>query len=150
MGPGKITTILAALELGKRISSKNSKRIKKPMDIIPFIQSYSLRKEEHFICIMLNSAHEILKLKVISKGILNQSLIHPREVFADPITERAAAIILAHNHPSGNVMPSEIDFEATKKVLEASRIIGIHLLDHIIITKTDFFSFREQTDLFSE
>ena len=148
MGPGKISTLLSAIELGKRIASKNSTRIKKPSDVIPFIQSYSLKQEEHFICIMLNSAHEILKIEVISKGILNQSLIHPREIFVAPITERAAAIILAHNHPSGNVMPSEPDFETTKIILDASRIIGIPLLDHIIITKTDYFSFKEQTDLF--
>ncbi len=150
MGPGKTTTILAAVELGRRISAKNSLRIKKPSDIIPFIQSYALRPEEHFLCIPLDSAHEIKKVNLISKGILNKSLIHPREIFADPITDRAAAIILAHNHPSGDVLPSQHDIEATKKILDASRIIGIQLLDHIIITKTDYFSFREQTDLFDE
>ena len=148
MGPGKTACLLAAIELGKRLAGKNSMRINKPIDIIPFIQSYSLKQEEHFVCISLNSAHVIQKLKVISKGILDKSLIHPREIFADPITDRAAAIILAHNHPSGNVMPSKPDFEATQIILDASRILGIQLLDHIIITQTDYFSFREQTDLF--
>lgn len=150
MGPGKTTTILAAVELGRRLASKNSLRIKRPADIIPFIQSYALKQEEHFLCITLDSAHEIKKSNLISKGILNKSLIHPREIFADPITDRAAAIILAHNHPSGDPQPSLQDVEATQKILEASRIIGIQLLDHIIITKTSYFSFREETDIFEE
>ncbi|MCR4940094.1 MAG: DNA repair protein RadC [Treponemataceae bacterium] len=150
MGPGKTTIILAAVELGRRLAAKNSLRIKKPSDIIPFIQSYALKQEEHFLCITLSSSHEIKKVNLISKGILNKSLVHPREIFADPITDRAAAIILAHNHPSGDALPSEQDVEATQKILEASRIIGIQLLDHIIITKTDYFSFREQTDIFDK
>jgi len=148
MGLGKTTLILAAVELGKRIAKKNSLHIKKPSDIVPFIQSYALKQEEHFLCITLDSAHEIKKLNEISKGILNRSLIHPREIFADPITDRAAAIILAHNHPSGNAYPSEQDKEITQLILEASRIIGITLLDHIIVTKTGYFSFREQTRIF--
>ena len=92
---------------------------------------------------------EIKKLNEISKGILNKSLIHPREIFADAIIDRAAAIILAHNHPSGIASPSGADTEVTQMILNASRIIGITLLDHIIITKTSHFSFREQTDIFT-
>ena len=148
MGPGKTTLVLAAVELGRRIAAKNSLRVKKPTDIVPFIQSYALKQEEHFLCITLDSSHDIKKLREISKGILNRSLIHPREIFADAITDRAAAIILAHNHPSGIALPSGADTEVTQLILEASRIIGITLLDHIIVTKTGYFSFREQTRIF--
>ncbi|MCR4714171.1 MAG: DNA repair protein RadC [Treponemataceae bacterium] len=148
MGPGKTTLVLAALELGRRITAKNSLRVKKPTDIVPFIQSYALKQEEHFLCITLDSSHDIKKLHEISKGILNKSLIHPREIFADAITDRAAAIILAHNHPSGIALPSGADAEVTQMILDASKIIGITLLDHIIVTKTGYFSFREKTDIF--
>ncbi len=148
MGPGKTTLVLAAVELGRRIAAKNSLRVKKPTDIVPFIQSYALKQEEHFLCITLDSSHDIKKLHEISKGILNKSLIHPREIFADAITDRAAAIILAHNHPSGIASPSGADTEVTQIILNASKIIGITLLDHIIVTKTGYFSFREKTDIF--
>lgn len=149
MGPQKTSTIIAALECGKRFSNNNNIRIISPNDILPLIQIYSLQKQEHFICISLNGAHEVLKVKVISIGTLNRTLIHPREIFADPITDRAAAIILAHNHPSGSIDPSIHDIEATKQILEASTLLGIPLLDHIIITKSSYYSFRESTDLFS-
>lgn len=148
MGPGKTTLVLAAVELGRRIAAKNSLRVKKPTDIVPFIQSYALKQEEHFLCITLDSSHDIKKLHEISKGILNRSLIHPREIFADAITDRAAAIILAHNHPSGIAQPSKADTEVTQMILDASKIMGITLLDHIIVTKTGYFSFREKTDIF--
>jgi len=148
MGPGKTALILAAVELGRRIAAKNSLRVKKPTDIVPFIQSYALKQEEHFLCITLDSSHEIKKLREISKGILNKSLVHPREIFADAITDRAAAIILAHNHPSGIAQPSGADTEVTQIILNASKIIGITLLDHIIVTKTGYFSFREKTTIF--
>ena len=143
MGPKKTTSIIGALECGKRFICNTEIKIVHPKDILPFIQVYSLQKQEHFICISLNGAHEVIKVKVISIGTLNRALIHPREICADAIIDRAAAIILAHNHPSGSLEPSTHDGEDTEKVLEASRILGIPLLDHIIVTKNSASSFIE-------
>ena len=123
-------------------------RIGSVLDVVPLLQIYSLRKQEHFICITLNGAHEVINVGVVSIGSLNKTVIHPREIFSIAIAERAAAIIVAHNHPSGNLEPSEEDFECTKRLLASSRILGIPLLDHLIVSKNGFYSFREETDLF--
>ena len=148
MGPGKTALILSALEFGKRFYAKPKMRIGSVLDVVPLLQIYSLRKQEHFICITLNGVHEVINVGVVSIGSLNKTVIHPREIFSIAIAERAAAIIVAHNHPSGNLEPSEEDFECTKRLLASSRILGIPLLDHLIVSKNGFYSFREETDLF--
>ena len=117
--------------------------------MVPILQIYSFRKQEHFVCVTLNGAHEVMNIYVISVGSLNKTVIHPREVFTVAIAERAAAIIVAHNHPSGSLEPSTADFDCTKQILESSKILGIPLLDHLIISKDGYFSFHEKTDLFS-
>jgi DNA repair protein RadC len=106
---------------------------------------YALRHErqEHFVVISLNGAHEVISPHIISKGTLNQSLVHPREVFSDAIAERAAAIICVHNHPSGNLVPSTEDETVTRQLAQAGNILGIPLLDHIIISKKGLISLRE-------
>lgn len=149
MGPGKTALILSALEFGKRFSSKAKTKIRSVTDVIPILQIYSFRKQEHFVCVTLNGAHEVMNIYVISVGSLNKTVIHPREVFTVAIAERAAAIIVAHNHPSGSLEPSTADFDCTKQILESSKILGIPLLDHLIISKDGYFSFHEKTDLFS-
>lgn len=149
MGPGKTALILSALEFGKRFSSKAKTKIRSVTDVVPILQIYSFRKQEHFVCVTLNGAHEVMNIYVISVGSLNKTVIHPREVFTVAIAERAAAIIVAHNHPSGSLEPSTADFDCTKQILESSKILGIPLLDHLIISKDGYFSFHEKTDLFS-
>ena len=149
MGPGKTALILSALEFGKRFSSKPKTKIRSVTDVVPILQIYSFRKQEHFVCVTLNGAHEVMNIYVISVGSLNKTVIHPREVFTVAIAERAAAIIVAHNHPSGSLEPSTADFDCTKQILESSKILGIPLLDHLIISKDGYFSFHEKTDLFS-
>ncbi len=143
IGQGKACLVSAALELGRRLNSGPGTKIFSPVDIIPFIQHTTLEKQEHFLCITLNGAHEVLNIRTISVGTLNRCIIHPREVFSEAIKERAAAIILAHNHPSGNTEPSENDIEVTHQLYDASKILGIHLLDHIILCSGDYFSFAE-------
>ncbi len=143
IGPGKACIICAAIELGRRLNSGPGSKIYSPLDIIPFIQHVTLEKQEHFLCISLNGAHEILSIRTVSVGTLNRCIIHPREVYADTLKERAAAIILAHNHPSGNTDPSDNDIEVTQQLYEVSKIIGIHLLDHIIVCTGEYFSFAE-------
>ncbi|MGI5173536.1 DNA repair protein RadC [Treponema sp. OMZ 840] len=143
IGKSKACIISAAIELGKRLNVAQGIKILHPTDVVPLLQHYTLEKQEHFLCVSLNGAQEVMHIRTISVGILNQTLIHPREVFADPLKERAAAIILSHNHPSGNADPSDKDIDITKRLLKVSEIIGIHLLDHIIISTADYFSFAE-------
>ncbi len=149
MGLGKTTALLAAFECGRRFVGRREISIKTPHDIVPLLRPYALEQQEHFLCVSLNGAHEVLKIHEIGVGTLNRTLIHPREIFAEPVVQRAAAVIVAHNHPSGTASPSAQDVEATKQIMNAGAIMGIQLLDHIIITKTDYYSFREKSDLFT-
>jgi len=143
IGEGKACLIAAALELGKRLHSSKGIKIYGPADVLPLIRHYTLEKQEHFLCISLNGAQEVMNIRTVSVGILNRTLIHPREVFAEPLKERAAAVILSHNHPSGNSAPSDNDIDITKRLFKAANILGIHVLDHIIVTPADYFSFME-------
>jgi DNA repair protein RadC len=102
------------------------------------------KAKEHFKLIVLNTRNKIIGISNISTGTLNTSLVHPREVFKDAIIKNAASVVLAHNHPSGDTEPSENDLTITKRLVEAGKILGIEVLDHIIITKTGFFSFKEK------
>ena len=92
----------------------------------------------------MNGAHEIIDIRVVSMGILNRTIVHPREVFADPIQKRAASIIIAHNHPSGSTDPSPEDKEITRRLKEAGETLGIPVLDHLIFGIRGYFSFKEQ------
>ena len=144
IGAAKLSTILAAFELGRRYYGIGGEKVRHPSDIVPFLRHYSVRKQEHFICASLNGAHEILATRVVSVGTLTHTLVHPREVFADPLADRAAAVILAHNHPSGSLMPSAEDLNLTKRLCEAGRLLGIDVLDHIILSPTGkYMSFIE-------
>jgi len=144
----KACAILSALELARRQNIFAMQSIKKPADILPLVMKYGSKKQEHLVCFSLNGAGGVIEERVVSIGILNSTLIHPREVFADALSDRAASIILVHNHPSGIVEASSEDRELTKKLVEAGKILGIPLLDHIIITKEGkYFSFQENNSL---
>ena len=103
----------------------------------------SEEKQEQFIAVYLDNKHRIISEKMITQGTLNQSLVHPREVFSPAIEKRAAAIILIHNHPSGDPKPSQQDIEITKRLSEVGKIVGIKILDHIIIGE-GYFSFVDE------
>ena len=143
VGQGKALAIAAALELGKRRSKHLRAPIKSPEDIVPFIQNYAVNEREHFLLVTLNGGHEIIQIHVISVGTLNRTIIHPREVFSVAIKENASALIICHNHPSGLCEPSEEDIILTKRLIKASVIMGIEILDHVIITRESYFSFAE-------
>lgn len=144
IGDAKLSTILAAFELGRRYYGVGGEKIRHPSDIVPFLRHYSVRKQEQFICVSLNGAHEISAIRVVSVGTLTHTLVHPREVFADPLADRAAAVILAHNHPSGRLEPSADDLTLTKRLCEAGRLFGIEVLDHIIVSPNgEYLSFIE-------
>ncbi len=144
IGKGKALSIAAALELGRRRCCHFGAHIKTPDDVVPYVKQYAISNQEHFLSVILNGGHDIIKIHVVSVGTINRTLIHPREVFGEAIRENAAAVILVHNHPSGRSFPSEDDIESTESLLEASKIIGIPILDHIIIDREGFFSFVEQ------
>jgi DNA repair protein RadC len=143
VGQSKALSIAAALELGRRKNSFLKTRISKPSDVIPYIKQYALKPIEHFLTITTNGAQELLNIKVISVGNSNMAYINMRDVFCDALKEHASGIICCHNHPCGPCCPSEADIKCTQALKEASGILGISFLDHIIITTETYFSFLE-------
>lgn len=143
MGESRALIIAAALELGRRRRGILRSSINAPKDVIPFLQHYTLMPTEHFITVTVNGAKEILSTRVVSVGTINKALIHPREVFANAVSEYASGIICCHNHPCGQCYPSNADIDSTKILQKAAKILGIVFMDHIIITKEDYFSFLE-------
>jgi DNA repair protein RadC len=148
IGLAKAAQIKACFELGKRQDLEPELRdfdIKDPQSVVKAIRaSIKDKAKEHFKLILLNPRNKIIGISTISIGILNASLVHPREVFKDAITHSAASVVLAHNHPSGDPEPSEDDITITKRLIEAGKILGIEVMDHIIIAKNGFFSFKEK------
>jgi len=147
VGLAKATIILAALEFSRRRIKPEGLKITFPADVLPLIQHYADRKQEHFICIALNGANEVIASRVVTIGLVNKTQVHPREVLADPLNDRASAIIIAHNHPSGGVMPSNEDVEITRKLKSAGETLGIKLLDHIIFDRKNYYSFLEHKEI---
>jgi len=143
VGPAKAAVISSALEFARRRIRPEGLKISFPADVLPLIRHYADRKQEHFICVSLNGSNEVIAERVISIGLVNKTQVHPREVFADAIAERASAIIVAHNHPSGGVNPSKDDIEITKQLKSSGEILGIKLLDHIIFNKNGYYSLLE-------
>jgi len=143
VGDAKATLILAGIEFARRRIKPGGLKITTPADVLPLIRHFADRKQEHFLCITINGANEVLNVRVVSIGLLDRTPVHPREVFADAITDRASGIILAHNHPEGGVEPSDADTDTTRRIKQAGEIVGIHLLDHIIFNLTTYFSFLE-------
>ena len=119
--------------------------IKSPSDAVSFFQKrIGSSPQEHFVALFLNARNGLLGWREISRGTLNANLVHPRETYAPAVQLMAAAIIVAHNHPSGQTEPSREDIEVTKQLKEAGKIIGIVLLDHLIVSEDNFTSLKEQ------
>ena len=135
VGAAKACLLTAALEFARRRIRPEGTKIRGPEDVLPLVQHLADRKQEHFICISLNGAHEVIANRTVTVGFVNFCQVHPREVFADPITDRATAIICAHNHPSGNLEPSREDIDLTRRLREAGDLLGIKLLDHVVFGK---------------
>jgi len=145
IGKVKACEIVACFELGKRLlKDKKTQICMGPADIWNSLIDLRARKKEYFIIFYFDTQNQELKRKVISVGTLNANLVHPREVFEPAVKNLAAQIIVAHNHPSGNPDPSEDDLKITKKLVAAGKILGIEVVDHIIVTKKSFFSFKEK------
>ena len=150
VGKSRALAVAAAIELGRRKTCHLKALVMQPTDILPYIKHYSIEEKEHFICITLSGAHEIIQIHVTSIGTINKTLVHPREIFSMAIKENAAAIIVCHNHPSGNVTPSEDDIQSTQILYESAQLLGISLLDHIIIGADSYFSFVEHNLLIAD
>ena len=143
IGTAKASVISAALELGRIRFVKNGNTISTPNDIFLEVKHFATREQEQFIVIVLNGAHEVINIFTATIGLVNRALIHPREVFSDPIARRATAIILAHNHPSGILEPSREDITTTSRLAESGEILGIKVIDHLIFSTKSYYSFRE-------
>jgi DNA repair protein RadC len=151
VGQGKASRIQAALEIGQRVVAQK-KRMGRLFQISQDVfDTYSARlrdaKQEIFTVILLDSKNRFLREETVALGSLNQSIVHPREVFRPAIREAAASVILVHNHPSGDPSPSDEDVLVTKRFVEAGRLLGICVLDHIIVGEGRYFSFFDQRRL---
>jgi DNA repair protein RadC len=147
-GPAKASAIKASLEIAMRINTDrlaNGERFTSPEQVYQHYH-YSLRdrRKEYFLALLLDGKNRILREVRISEGSLNQSIVHPREVFSPAVRESAAAIILVHNHPSGDPAPSREDREITRRLKDAGELMGVKVLDHIIIGDGSFVSFTAQ------
>ena len=143
MGESKACAIVAMLEYGRRRWGVGGSRINNPIDAYSLVRHYADRRQERFICLSLNGAHNVLAVRIVTIGLVNRTIIHPREVFSDPLMDRASAVIIAHNHPSGRLIPSAEDDEITDRLKGAADVLGIGLLDHLIFSETDFFSYSQ-------
>lgn len=146
-GPAKASSVLAALALGRRINTEkleNLERFTDPSQIFNhFHYRFRDRRREYFVVLLLDGKNRIILEEQISEGSLNQSIVHPREVYSRAVKESAAAVILVHNHPSGDPAPSREDREITRRLKEAGDVLGIRVLDHIVIGDGAYFSFVE-------
>jgi len=144
LGNSKACAVVAMLEYGRRRWGPCGSRINHPSDAYALIRHFADRRQERFICISLNGAHETLAVRIVTIGLVNRTIVHPREVFSDPLIDRSSAIIVAHNHPSGRLQPSEEDEEITRRLKATADLLGISLLDHLIFSETEFFSFSQE------
>ena len=143
IGRAKAAVILAALEFSRRRIKPEGIKVKAPGDIYPLIRHYADRKQECFISISMNGAHEVINIRLVSMGLVNTTQVHPREVFADPLMDRATSVIVAHNHPSGDLTPSQQDRAVTRQLMDAGETLGISLLDHLIFNPNTYLSLKE-------
>jgi DNA repair protein RadC len=143
MGLAKASQILSAFELARRHLLKETVKITAAQDVLPLLADIRKKQQEYFICISLNGANEVIEKRVVTIGLLDKSPVHPREVFADVIADRAASVIFAHNHPSGDEQPSESDRRIHDQLTEAGAILGLRVLDHVIVARKGYFSFKE-------
>ncbi|THF83796.1 RadC family protein [Cohnella fermenti] len=147
IGPAKALQLQASIELGRRVARSRlpeMPRITKPQDAAELLME-ELRhyREEHFICLFLNTKNQVVGRQTLSIGSLNASVVHPREVFRAAIRRSSASILCAHNHPSGDPSPSPEDIQITKRLAEAGQLLGIELLDHLVIGDNRYISLKE-------
>ena len=147
LGPAKAGVLVAAFELARRGLNKGLgllPAIQCPADALPLLTEVKDQRREHFLCLYLNARNQVIHRETVSVGSLSASIVHPREVFYPGIVKAAASIVLAHNHPSGDVTPSREDLDLTRRLVEAGQIMGMEILDHIIIGPEEYLSLKER------
>ncbi|MFW6356538.1 MAG: JAB domain-containing protein [Spirochaetota bacterium] len=127
--------------------AKEPVRVRMPSDAYGALKRYHRKRKEHFLVLTLDGAHVIHSIRIATIGTVNRSIVHPREVFIEAIRDNAAAVIVAHNHPSGNVEPSFEDREVTRRLKEAGNTLGIPVLDHLVFSWRGFYSLLEHDEL---
>jgi len=130
--------IISERKLRRKVKIENTE------EAYNLLKRYAKARQEHFIILTLSGSHNVISVSIVSIGLANKAIVHPREVFYRAISDNAVAIIVGHNHPSGTVIPSKEDKDITKKIYKAGEIIGIPLLDHIIFAKTGYSSLKLQ------
>ena len=147
IGEAKACQIIAAIEMAKRMNTKQDKiidvKIKSPMIVFEYYKNIINSNQECFYCLYLDSAKKVLKEKLLFVGTVNQSMVHPRDVFKEAYLQNATAFICVHNHPNGDVTPSKMDIDTTKRLKEIGILMGIKLVDHVIISEDKYYSFLE-------
>lgn len=145
LGEGKACQIVAAFELGRRFYvDRPHSSLVTPRDVWRSVSDIAQRKKEHFVVFYVDSRYQEIGREVVSVGTISASIVHPREVFEPAIKLLASGILVVHNHPSGNLEPSAEDIEVTQRLREAGTILGVSLLDHVIVSKDSYLSFKEQ------
>lgn len=144
IGQAKASILLAAFELSKRITDLSTATVVTAADVWNSVHDIRNQTKEHFVIVLLNSRNQIIKYEVVSIGLVDTSIIHPREVFEPAIKHVASAVILVHNHPSGQLDPSDADIRTTKQLVECGKLLGIPVVDHVIVTSDGYLSFVQK------
>ena len=139
--------LLALYEIVNRIGIRKGVQLKTPQKIYEYVKHYAYEEQEHLIVLGFNGSGELLCCDVVTKGLADKTIVHPREVFKNVIRNSGLSIVLVHNHPSGNISPSDADINMTEKINEAGKLLGIKVLDHLIISTDGYYSFRENGDM---
>jgi DNA repair protein RadC len=147
VGLAKAVQLKAAVELGRRVATSQSARtsVRSPRDVSTLVmEEMRFLDREQFRIVLLDAKNHVLGVRVVSVGSLSSSIVHPREIFKEAIARSSAAIILVHNHPSGDPTPSREDVEVTRRLVEAGRLLGIEVLDHVVVGDNKYVSFKEK------
>ncbi len=148
LSPVQACQVVAAFELGKRMFGRTTEVfLRSPEEVFEYTKDMARLKKEHLRGLYLDTRNKLIRDEIIAIGTLTASLAHPREIFHPAIESHAAAILLVHNHPSGDPLPSDDDIELTKQVHEASKIVEIDVLDHVIIGSQNYYSLKESTEI---
>jgi len=129
------------------VRKRKTVKIRTPIDIYNAVRRYTTNKQEVFLVLTLNGEHEIIAIHIATIGLVNETKIHPREVFKHAYIDNAVAVVIAHNHPSGCLFPTIEDIEVTERMIGVSEVMGIHVMDHLIITAKYYYSFKENGNI---
>ena len=148
VGPAKASVILASFELSKRLQNEETNEsysITSPLDAYLYLEEeMAFLEQEHFVCVYLDTKNKVIAKKTIFIGTLNQSLVHPREVFKYAVKYASASMLVSHNHPSGDSTPSKADFKVQDLLIQGAKMLAINILDHVIIGKNEYYSMTEE------